>query len=219
MDLSQRHDDIAWSNWLAQFRDGSNLEALVKALLKPASGIQDALRELRDRRSLEAAFGAQLDGIGTIVVLERPKAYVPSYPYFGFEGDPDAQGFNQAPFWNEGAAGATRELRGISDVLYRRLLKWKIAINNGHGTAPEISASLKAIFGASRVIVSDAGNAKIRIWMDVSPIGVQGIDVRPYVPKAAGVGLKSISGSKPRPFGFRSQGFWGFGEGVFAREF
>jgi hypothetical protein len=219
MDLNQAHGEIAWSHWLAQFKDRSNLEALVRALLKPADGLQDALRDLRDKRSLDSAEGAQLDGIGTIVVLDRTTAYAPKYDYIGFEGDPDAKPFSQAPFWNEGGAGSERALRGIPDPLYRRLLKWKIAINNGHGTTPEIQASLKAIFGASRVLVSDAGNAKMRIWMDVRPGSVGDIDVRSYVPKAAGVGILSMSGSGPKPFGFKSQGFWGFGEGVLAREF
>ncbi|KUE88875.1 hypothetical protein ASL20_09625 [Cupriavidus necator] len=219
MDLSQKHDDIAWSHWLAQFRDGSYVEALVRALLKPADGIQQALRDLLERRWLDTAFGKQLDMIGTIVIMPRPSYYAPSYDYFGFVEDFEALGFDQAPFWDEDNAGASRVLKQLSDERYRRLLYWKIAINNGHGTQPEIVASLKAIFGATRVVVQDAGNAKFRIWMNTMPVPIiPGENAfSAYVPKLAGVGILSFTASGPKPFGFVNQGLYGFGEGVLAR--
>ncbi|SFB68398.1 Protein of unknown function [Cupriavidus sp. OV038] len=204
MDLNQAHGDIAWSNWLSQFKDGGDLEVLVKALLRPADGLQDALRDLHGKRSLETAEGQQLDGIGTIVVLARPDNSLPG---------------NLAHARHADASG---ELGGVADApddLYRRLLRWKIAINNGHGTTPEISDSLEAVFGATRVIVADIGNAKIRIWMDVLPDAFPGVDVAAYVPKLAGVGIKSISGGGAKPFGFVNQGLYGFGVGTFSRSF
>jgi hypothetical protein len=38
-----------------------------------------------------------------------------------------------------------------------------------------------------------------------------------WVPQAAGVGVQLITGSTDKPFGFREQGFFGFGVGVLAR--
>lgn len=201
MDLNQEHGDIAWSNWLSQFKDGGELEVLVKALLRPADGLQDALRDLHGKRSLETAEGKQLDGIGTIVVLARPDTSLPG-------NLPHAR-----------HADARGELAGAADDLYRRLLRWKIAINNGHGTIPEIADSLEAVFGATRVIVTDIGNAKIRIWMDVLPEAFPGVDVAAYVPKLAGVGIKTISGGGAKPFGFVNQRLYGFGVGTFSRSF
>ena len=81
-------------------------------------------------------------------------------------------------------------------------------------------ASLKPIFDVNNVVVQDAGNAKIRIWVSRIPGPNDPLMVNPYkwVPAAAGVGVQIISGSTEKPFGFREQGFFGFGAGVLARE-
>lgn len=41
-------------------------------------------------------------------------------------------------------------------------------------------------------------------------------DPRRWVPKAAGVGILTITTSPETPFGFKNQGFYGFGVGVMA---
>jgi len=218
MDLNQDHAAIAWSNWLAQFENKPLLRALVQALLRPAAGIQGALRDLYEKRWLDQAEGAQLDGIGEIVGLPRIIDEALYVRFFGFVGQPNTAGFGQARIRRQherSVAGSTRLL----DHEYRKLLYWKIALNNGRGTAPEIAASLKPIFDVSRVIVQDIGNAKIRIWVSKVPGPGDVLMGDPYrwVPKLAGVGVQIITGSTEQPFGFISQGFYGFGVGVMAR--
>ena len=63
------------------------------------------------------------------------------------------------------------------------------------------------------------GNAKIRIWVSRIPGPNDPLMANPYkwVPQAAGVGVQLITGSTEKPFGFREQGFYGFGVGVLAR--
>lgn len=218
MDLQQDHPGIAWGHWLGQFRAKPKLRALVQALLKPADGLQGALRDMYDQRWLETAVGKQLDGIGEIVGLPRVIDETVYVRFFGFEGQPNVGGFGEARLRraNERAVGGSTTLL---DPEYRKLLYWKIALNNGHGTTPEISSSLKPIFDVSRVIVQDAGNAKIRIWVSRIPGPNDPLMTNPHkwVPKAAGVGVQIISGSTEKPFGFREQGFYGFGVGVLAR--
>ena len=218
MDLQQDHAGIAWSHWLGQFQGKRRIEALVKALLKPANGLQGALRAMYEERWLDTAGGQQLDGIGEIVGLPRVIDEAIYVQFFGFAGQPNVTGFGQARLRRANerpVSGSTR----LMDAEYRKLLYWKIALNNGHGTTPEISASLKPIFDVSRVIVQDAGNAKIRIWVSRIPGPNDPLMANPYkwVPKAAGVGVQIISGSTEKPFGFREQGFYGFGVGVLAR--
>ncbi|MHA7123972.1 DUF2612 domain-containing protein [Achromobacter xylosoxidans] len=219
MDLLQDHAGIAWSHWLGQFQGKPKLEALAKALLKPADGLQGALLAMYEQRWLDTAEGRQLDGIGEIVGLPRVIDDAIYVRFFGFVGQPNVGGFGEVRLrrTNErSVAGSTRLL----DAEYRKLLYWKIALNNGHGTTPEIMASLKPIFDVSRVVVQDAGNAKIRIWVSRIPGPNDPLMVNPYkwVPAAAGVGVQIISGSTEKPFGFREQGFYGFGAGVLARE-
>lgn len=194
MDLTQRHDDIAWANWLGQFHGKPKLEALVRGLLAPANELQGALLQLHTERWLDAAVGKQLDMIGTIVVLDRSASLLPR-------------------------RGDASDAAEMDDDRYRSVLRWKIAINNGHGTIPEISAALKAVLGATRAVVQNAGNAKLRIWLDILPSQnpfAPGA-VRSLVPKAAGVGVRSMAGGGTRPFGFRHQRCHGFGVGVLSR--
>lgn len=218
MDLQQDHPGIAWGHWLGQFAGKPKLEALVKALLQPAQGIQGALRDLFDKRWLDQAEGEQLDGIGEIVGLSRVIDEAILTKFFGFAGQPSIGGFGEARIrraYENPLVGSTT----LQDPEYRKLLYWKIALNNGHGTAPEIVAALKPIFGVNRVIVKNAGNAKIRIWISKIPGPSDVLMANPYrwVPKAAGVGVKIITGSTEKPFGFSNQGFYGFGVGVMAR--
>ncbi|EHK65310.1 DUF2612 domain-containing protein [Achromobacter arsenitoxydans] len=218
MDLQQNHAAIAWGHWLGQFQSKPRLRALVTALLKPADGLQGALRDLYEKRWLDSAEGKQLDGIGEIVGLPRTIDDTVYVQFFGFDGQPNVGGFGVARLRRafERAVGGSTTLL---DPEYRKLLYWKIALNNGRGTAPEIAAALKPIFDVSRVLVQDAGNAKIRIWVDRIPGPNDPLMTNPYkwVPKLAGVGVQFISGSTDRPFGFREQGFYGFGVGVLAR--
>ena len=217
MNLQQDHALIAWQHWPAQFNDGSRIEALVRALASPLNGGQEAVRQLLDERWLDTAQGAQLDGIGDIVGLSRIIDDVAYVEFFGFLGQPGIAGFGVGRFRREfeSIIGGSTELL---DPEYRRLLYWKIAINNGHGTAPEIIAALKPIFDVDRVIVQDIGNAKIAIWVNRLP-GVSDplmVNAARWVPKAAGVGLQ-LTASTDMPFGFVEQGFYGFGVGVMAR--
>lgn len=217
LDLNQAHDEVAWSHWLAQFPDGSRLEALVRGLVGPLNGVQAAARELLDDRWLDTAEGVQLDGIGDIVGLPRTISDVAYIEFFGFVGQPGIDGFGQGRMrrdYESTVGGATKLL----DAEYRRLLYWKIAINNGHGTAEEIIAALKPILDVSRVIVQDIGNAKIAVWINGLPTVATPlrINAKRWVPKAAGVGLV-LTGSDDPTFGFVNQGFFGFGVGMMAR--
>lgn len=218
MELTQDHAEIAWGNWTAQFGESPRLESLVKALHKPANGLQGALRQLYDERWLDTAEGAQLDGIGQIVGFGRVIDEILYIQFFGFNTQPNTTGFGQARIrrdYENAVAGSTTLL----DNEYRKLLYWKIALNNGHGTAPEIAASMKAIFDASLVIVQDRGNAKLGIWMNQTPLTNQALLANPlrWVPKLAGVGVELIANDNEKPFGFINQGYFGFGVGVLAQ--
>lgn len=216
MDLDQNHADIAWGNFLAQYGSSPRLEAVVKALYAPLSHKQ--LKALCDERWLDTAVGKQLDGIGEIVGQSREIDDALYVQFFGFDGQSDVMGFGKARLrrqYEPAVAGSTRLL----DTEYRKILYWKIGMNNGHGTAPEIAASVKAIFDASVVRVRDMGNAKIGVWFNTTLETNPALLLNParWVPALAGVGVDLLSNTDEKPFGFLSQGLYGFGEGVMAR--
>lgn len=218
MDLEQQHADIAWSNFLAQYGNSPRLESVVRALYKPMQGIQGALRQLFEDRWLDKAVGRQLDGIGEIVGQSREIEDTIYVKFFGFDSQPGALGFGQARFrrsYEKAVSGSTRLL----DDEYRKVLYWKIAVNNGHGTSPEIVAAMRPIFDVAYIRIKDAGNAKVRIWVSRIPGPNDPLMVNPYrwIPTAAGVGVQILTGSTEKPFGFINQGFFGFGVGVMSR--
>ncbi len=216
MNLEQDHADIAWGHFLAQYGDSPRLESLVRALYAPLQHRQ--LKALYDERWLDTAVGRQLDGIGEIVGQPREIDDTLFVQFFGFHGQPNVAGFGKARLrrqYEPAVAGSTK----LRDPEYRKILYWKIGLNNGHGTAPEIAASVKAIFDASVVRVRDLGNAKLGVWFNTTPQTNSAllVNAERWVPALAGVGVELLANTDEKPFGFISQGFYGFGVGVLAR--
>lgn len=219
MNLEQDHASIAWGNFLAQYGQSPRLEAVVRALYAPLNENQKAIGDLFNGRWLDTAYGKQLDGIGEIVGQGREVTEAIYVEFFGFATQPGIKGFGEARLRRQhepAVSGSTTLL----DTEYRKILYWKIGINNGHGTGPEIAASVKAIFDASIVRIKDLGNAKMGVWFNSTPDTNPAMMVSParWVPKAAGVGAYLIANTDTKPFGFINQGLYGFGEGIMARQ-
>lgn len=220
MDFEEDHGKTAWSNFCGVLSDENpKLESFVRSLYAPMSKLTLAFKGLYNDRWLDTAYGKQLDGIGDIVGQERTIDESVYNYFFGFLGQPFITGFGVARIrkdW-ESAAGQSSVL---NDEEYRKVLRWKIAVNNGHGTAPEIAAALRGIFGVEDVRIKDVGNAKMIIWIDKLP-NVNDpllVNARRWIPKLAGVGVQVLLGSSGKPFGFLEQGFYGFGVGSLARD-
>ena len=203
---------------MAQFNEKTAIEALVKALLRPTNAINKALQDMIDRRWLDTAEGKQLDGVGEIVGLSRSLVEYLPVTYFGFLHQPSIGGFHAARIKRKHEALATSSAYVLPDHEYRTMLYWKIGINNGHGTVEEIIQSLEQIFGATQVVVTNAGGANLHIL--ISGIADQNHPllsrIVEFVPRAAGVGL-SVDIGGLETFGFEEFGFAGFDVGVIAR--
>lgn len=220
MKFDEDQGAVAWGNFVGALSEGNpKLESFVRSLYKPMNSLMNAFRGLYEDRWLDTAFGAQLDRIGDIVGQERTIDESIYNYFFGFSSQPFTTGFGVARIrrdW-EVAAGQSAKL---NDEEYRKVLRWKIAVNNGHGTSPEIAAALRGIFGVDDVRIKDVGNAKMIIWIDKLP-GVNDpllVNARRWIPKLAGVGVQILLGSEGKPFGFVEQGFYGFGVGSLARD-
>ncbi|MHC1668087.1 DUF2612 domain-containing protein [Stenotrophomonas maltophilia] len=188
MDLDQDHAAVAWSNWTAQFKDSPRLRALVQALLEPANTVQAAIKQLRDERWLDTAVGEQLDGIGSILGRPRRISNTRAIWHFGFDGQPYIGGFGAFPMFQAGG-GLFTGGKVLGDDDYRRLLRWKLLVNSGYGTAWLIEEAARTLFDLERIAVEDMGNARIRVHIGRQPTPEDSFLGNPlqWLPKAGGV--------------------------------
>jgi hypothetical protein len=209
--------EIAWGNFKRQHSEDINMEAFVKSLYAPLDSLGQALEAMKSLTDINQASGQRLDLIGSIVGADR---YLPqgiTLAFFGFISQPSGRGFGKARMrsQNEG----TTESYTAADAEFKTLIRTKIALNNGHGTAPEIEAAAKLAFNAPVVSARDAGDASIDLWVGRIPSVDEGLGrVLPdYLPRAAGVSVNIIFWEPSLPFGFSNNKHFGFGVGVLAR--
>lgn len=219
--MPDKHSEIAWNNFTGAASSGApRLERFVKSLYAPVDRLGEAFDDLRFKTWLDSSEGVQLDRIGDIVGQPRAVDASVVSVFFGFEEQPSVAGFESARFreeWESQLSGSSI----LSDEDYRRVLYWKIAVNNGHGTGPEIGRALRHVLRAEYVAVATVGPASLRVfvsrWNDGSDPLLN--TAERWVPKAAGVGLQLMLGGVPsETFGFAEQGFAGFEVGRFAQE-
>lgn len=191
MDLTHDHGEIAWSHFLRQYKKSPLLERVVKALYAPADELESALRQIVEDTWLDTAVGKQLDGIGEILGISRDIGRTTYVKFFGFLGQPNIGGFGEARLrhrYESPIAGST----SMPDSFYRRLLYWKITVNNGHGTAPEIAESIRQLYDVTNVTVTDnATNGNVDIDIGVAQDTNNPLMVEPekWVPVMAGIGI------------------------------
>jgi hypothetical protein len=65
------HEERGLALLVSQFQNSPNIKAIIRIFSKQIQEIQDQLAKLYYERSLETAVGAQLDGLGEILVLPR----------------------------------------------------------------------------------------------------------------------------------------------------
>ena len=67
----KNHEEQALDRLLEQFKDKPNVEALIKGWMKGVQTTEDSLFDLLENRSIQTAYGIQLDYIGKIVGAKR----------------------------------------------------------------------------------------------------------------------------------------------------
>ena len=117
MDDNIGYFDKLWSDLPQQFRGKPNIEAFLLALAKQLTGLRGFFAQLETLRSLQAAEGAQLDGIGGIVAMSRTEALAVSK--------------------------MANQVVPMDDKTYRMYLTWKNNINTTGCTHSEVYRALK----------------------------------------------------------------------------
>ena len=135
--------ELGLNRLVSQFQDSPNLRGLISALINGFDGLDETQNDLLTLRSVDTAQGVQLDGVGEIVGLLRPKTINDS-GRFGFEDDPTARGFGDI---NDPSLGGNwfdseTTLFFVDDDIYRLLIKAKIIKNS---TAMTVDDTLRLI--------------------------------------------------------------------------
>jgi len=160
--LQRLEDDV-----LQQFKDKPNTKILLKAIARQLQEVYQFFVDLRDKRSLETAFGAQLDGIGDIVVLSRDEA--------------------------DRLAGLAERRMAMGDELYRDYLLYKIHINTNICTYLDVYKALKMFWNVSPLYYEERPEWPATMFFHTPILKPEDMPERLFripVIKAAGVMLK-----------------------------
>lgn len=202
---------------LAQFSKAEIMQAIFYALAEELDELDTVCNDLKNKRWIDTGEGVQLDGIGTIVDRDRILRDAIALEFFGFSGQANATGFNQARFrgYNEAYLSSYR----LEDAEYRMLLWMKVFKNNSYATYEDTIKSLQYTFDAETVVVQDIGNAKfvVGIGKVLSSNEILMANAVDLFIRGCGIGVKFVSNFNKNVFGFQNQKVAsGFGIGAFA---
>lgn len=215
--MNDRAQDME-NHLLGQFSGKPVFQAFLEAVGGELEELDNAFSDLREKRWIQTGEGVQLDGIGELVGQPRQVADAVTIPFFAFEGQTNAQGFEVGRFRDTWEGWLTSV--NLQDPEYKLVLRAKIRKDNATGTAEDTIASLRFVFDADRVVINDLGNAKfsaaIGRILEANEISVaRALDL--FV-RAGGVGITVSSMFDPdNYFGFYGQqDAQGFEVGTFA---
>lgn len=157
------------------FKDSPVFDKYLQLLTSPQIELQEVYRQLLQERSIDTAYGAQLDIIGRIVGQDRVLLEADLIPYFGYIGAlaPESYGHLEDPsvggYWwdlNKPQAGNIT----LSDEQYRLFIKAKIMKNVTKATPEDVIKFIKFVFGIKNVYISidEAAHFRLFVSNDIS---------------------------------------------------
>lgn len=156
---------LAYDDSLDVFRESSVMVGVLRALVREAQGLHDAVTASLWARTIDGAEGAQLDVLGRIVGLwPRPTQDGALLDYFTPDED------NLGPDW-AGAYVSGAPVAGqipIGDGPYRVAIRGRIARNHvKYGSAPELQYFARLAFGVT-ISVRNLGNGDLELLVPAS---------------------------------------------------
>ena len=137
--------------------------------------------------NVDTAQGYGLDVWGRIVGVNRILQVSTGEEYLGFDGDTEAVGFNQAPFYS---GNVLTQNNALSDNAYRTLIFAKAFANITDGSVASANALLRILFPAhGNCYMRDNGDMTIT-WVfgvTLSPVENSIVAQSGVLPKPAGV--------------------------------
>ncbi len=210
-------DDIAWGHVLRQHVGRTQTEGFLRSFYPPLTAVSASLDQMRDKRSLDELSGEQLDLVGSIVGISRDLPNGIYLAYFGYAEQPAGRAYGEARYRADGDPTASSYT--APDAEYRSLIRAKISLNNGHGTAPEIVAAVRHVYQVDDVSARDGAPGVIELWIGMIPSADDQREylIEPLLPRAAGVRV-NITFYTPEYFGYAEQtGAQGYDLAPYAR--
>lgn len=192
--MSFDYRQLAISRIISQYRNDEKLSNFITGF---ANLINNEFENNIDVRrviySIDNMNGAQLDLIGRLVVQPRPVILNAGDGFFGYEGTPNATGYNQEPYFDYDNASSSYE--ALPDFVYRRLLKSKALRNFCDHSYDSIVEVVQLLVGFDRVYVINLNNMSFRINFRETPDAYTQVLLNNYdvVPTPQGVRFDSWS--------------------------
>jgi hypothetical protein len=187
-----------------QFKDRPIFDKFVQLMLANNIDIQQALKDLMQKRSIDTAEGVQLDILGDIVGQPRVLIDTALLKYFAYQGVLDGEGYGDL---NNPSLGGTyyslgQPLSGntlLNDQQYRVFIKAKILKNKTNATPNDFLEFIGFVFGTqlNSVIVEGDAEFTILVGKELNSFekalltytsDTDGYDT-PFIPKPVGVGV------------------------------
>lgn len=201
-----------------QFRSKDVIDRYLQLLINQQQELEQVFKDLIQLRSIDTAFGEQLDVIGRIVGQPRELLDTSLLSYFAFDGYPDAQPYGDL---NDASVGGFYYSFGdpltgntlLNDEQYRMFIKAKIIKNTTRATPEEFLNFISFVFGVNINNVVSEGNAEFTILVGKELNSFErllltyssmqnGVPI-PFVPKPVGVKINYGQFNSDNYFGFQ----------------
>ena len=186
--------DLLAGQWSRSERMRAAVDAPLAAIREDVMPAFDALDRQRD---IDTAEGQWLDYLGSRVGLDRPSIEGTAGDRFGFEGGPDAVGFDQAPFHGRRNLDP---LVPLPDAIYRRFIRARGVLIFGKGTFQEFFTACRHIDPGCAVTDGRDMTVTVRTTMRST---FELADSVGALPRSAGVMIRY---SQPGRWGFEGSG-------------
>lgn len=159
-----------------QFDGSENLKSFLESFLNEFQELENSGLQLLNERYLDTAVGAQLDGIGEIVGVDRPYGSVDTVGAFGFLTDDTARGFGEINYQELGGNFVKygENLVLIGDDLYRTVIRAKIIKNQTATVVDDTTRLISFMFGGIEVryFLYENLSPKYSIGKIISPLEI-----------------------------------------------
>ena len=200
---------------IMQFGNSPILHIILNAFGAELDELRQAYDDLLNKRWIDTGSGIQLDNIGVLIDRSRRINGSIQLEFFAFFDQPNALSFGVGRFRDTPAVSYLASST-LDDESYRAVLWHKIAQNTATGTAENTIESVKFIYSAPYVTLTELHNAKIGIGIgrdlnDNDIILARALDLSI---RAGGVGVDFVTEIPSDFFGFVDQNAKGFDVGV-----
>lgn len=208
-----------------QYSDKPKAKSEIEARLKSYSKIFSVLDEFINELDIDKAYGERLDLIGKIVGINRTIKNSTNKIYFGFDENPNAVGFGDAPFFDHNTDAKLTDTQ-LSDFQYQSFIKAKIIQNVA--TSKIAKSDLISLLNAYRFLLDNSGyildnqDMSLTLYIDTNIFTTNKLSLLKAAdlfvkPQAVSLDFVFIDSSKT--FGFDENPLAvGFGDGAFAEQ-